>query len=268
MADGTTADLSAAPECGDVLALLRASHCMSAAAGECPLARILPPPPGDDGSMRLRANFPENGVPELYLRAMPQSPVAQAAISRTFMFLALLPLLKAERIFLFHGGLAADADGNGCIFCGPSGVGKSTAVAKAGAMWEVLADDLLYLSFLDDGCYAQPGPTWSTYLTEKKRVAECDVNRAVKVKNAVILSRLGDVGIRRVTGSAAGLMLANSFVEMTAWMALCLRDQAASTQLKLHAFNGVQKLTSSVSCHVLTSELETDITPFLLALPR
>ena len=271
LADGTAADISADAACGDVLALLREIHTMSPLPGNRPLARIMPLTPGERhsivaGSGRLQAEYPVGKLPELYLRAMPADRTAQAAVSRNMMFLSLLPLFRSERMYLFHGGLAVDRHGHGCIICGPSGVGKSTAIAKAGAIWEILADDLLYLSFIDGRCYAQPGATWSTYLTEKTRQVQCDINRIVEVKNTVILTRIGANGIRNIDGYMADLMLAGSFVDMAGWLVFGIHDDQISVDLKKRAFNGTMRLSAATKCHVLTSELETDITPWLSSL--
>lgn len=268
LACGGVADLSAAAACGDVLALLRESHRMSAAPGDRPLARITPltdPAQGSvvAGSGRLRADFPADRPAELYLRDLPRTLPARAAVARNILFLALLPLLRSGKMYFFHGGLAVDRHGYGCIICGPSGVGKSTAVTKAGKIWEILADDLLYLSFADGKCFAQPGPTWSAYTSGKEKVVECDVNRVVEVKNTVILTRVGELGLKPVRGYMADLMLANSFVEMTGWLALCLNDPAAAAELKKAAFPGVMQLTRATRCQLLTSELATDIAPWL-----
>ena len=88
------------------------------------------------------------------------------------------------------------------------------------------------------------------------------------MKNTVILTRTGELGMKPVYGYMADLMLANSFVEMTGWMALCLNDPAAAAELKKAAFAGVMKLTGSTRCQVLTSELATDITPWLRTLEQ
>ena len=271
LADGTVADICADAACGDVLELLREVHSMSSLPGNNPLARIVPLTRGEThsiiaGSSRLQAEYPAGKLPELYLRAMPADRIMQAAVSRNIMFLALLPLFRSERMYLFHGGLAVDGHGHGCIICGPSGVGKSTAVAKAGTIWEILSDDLLYLSFLDGRCFAQPGPTWSTYLTEKARLVQCDINRIVEVKNTVILTRTGANGLRSIDGYMADLMLAGSFVDMTGWQALGINDNSIAVGLKKCAFNGTMRLSAATKCHILTSELETDITPWLNSL--
>ena len=192
------------------------------------------------------------------------TPTAQAARARNIMFLSLLPLLQNSQLFLFHGGLMVDGNGDGCIFCGPSGVGKSTAVTKSGKIWEILADDLMYLSFSDGRLFARPGPTWSTYLAGKERLVECDIKRVVEVKNIVILSRIGKFGIHRLTGQKARLMLANSFVEMVSWhSSMALRDENLTTALRKVAFEGMMMCNGNQQIYCLTSDVDTDITPFL-----
>ena len=259
--DKTWAYISAETGFAPVLQILSNAHKMKSGPDGKPLLHLAYTPENkifmdyqqqNDGSFRVSYN------------KLPPDSTRLASAARNTMFLSLLPMLKEGEIYLFHGGLTVDNDGFGAIFCGPSGVGKSTAVAKAGKIWEILADDLMYLSFQNGKLFAQPGPTWSSYLFGKERLAECDINRIVEVRNIIILSRVGEFGIHQLPRQQAGLMLANSFIEMITWHSeMALHDKTLSAQLKRVAFDGVMKAVSTQNIHLLTSCVDTDITPFL-----
>lgn len=254
---GKNVYISADAALSPVLETLRAAHKMQ----DTPLGEHLLHAAYDPAQEKVAAFSPAHSVT---YRNEAVSLTAQAARARNIMFLALLPLLQKSQLFLFHGGLALDSNGDGCIFCGPSGVGKSTAVTKCGKIWEILADDLMYLSFSDGRLFARPGPTWSTYLAGKERLVECDINRVVEVKNIIILSRIEEFGIHRMTGQKAKLMLANSFVEMVSWHAsMALRDENLTAALRKTAFEGMMMCNEKQRIYRLTSEVDTDITPFL-----
>ena len=92
---------------------------------------------------------------------------------------------------------------------------------------------------------------------------DCDVTRIVEVKNTLILSRIGEVGIRKLSPMQTGLMVSGSFIEMTSWMSGFLRSPGLTAELRKAAFDGIELLTASTACHCLTSELATDLAPFL-----
>ncbi len=257
---GQKAYISADAASSPALEILRHAHNMSDEPSGKHLLHI-----ACDGEQDAPLTFRETqGVATAIYRKLPTTAPALASRARNIMFLALLPMLKKREIFLFHGGLCVDDHGYGCIFCGPSGVGKSTAVAKSGKIWEILADDLMYLSFQDGKLLASPGPTWSSYLVGKERFAECNISRVVEVKNIIILSRIGKFGIHPLSGQKAKLLLANSFIEMPAWHAqIALRDADLTAELRKNAFEGVWQCRKTQKIHLLTSNVDTDITPFL-----
>jgi hypothetical protein len=204
-----------------------------------------------------------NSIPDIQLGVIPKFPQHCAALARCIMFLALRPQINAGNMYLMHGGLLVDENGSGCIICGPSGVGKSTAVEKAGKIWEILSDDLVYLTWQDGKFYAQPGPTWSSYIFGKERLVDCDISRIVEVKNVIVLSRIGEFGIHRLSSNQAGLLLANSFIEMTSWNSEFAKDDPETAKaLRLKAFDGVLRMAQSTPIYLLTSDVDTDIAPF------
>lgn len=268
--DGSSGCICADAACAWVMEILRDTHRMNTAPGDRRLLDISLLTQETEreyfpSSPYIRVDLPADEIPQVSLCTMPSDNEIRVKLARNVMFLALLPLLKKQEIFLFHGGLTVDSNGKGCILCGPSGVGKSTAVAKAGTVWEILGDDLMYLTFRNGKCFAQPGPTWSSYLLEKNRPVDCDVTRIVEVKNTLILSRLGEVGIKKLSPMQTGLMVSGSFIEMTTWMSGFLRSPDLTAELRKAAFDGVKLLTASTDCHCLTSELSTDLAPYLRA---
>ena len=73
----------------------------------------------------------------------------------------------------------------------------------------------------------------------------------------------GEVGIRKLSPMQTGLMVSGSFIEMTSWMSGFLRSPGLTAELRKAAFDGIELLTASTACHCLTSELATDLAPFL-----
>ena len=84
----------------------------------------------------------------------------------------------------------------------------------------------------------------------------------------MVLSRIGELGIHKLAATQAGLMIADSFIEMTTWLAGFLRDEQLSVELRRNAFDGVMSMPQNTACYRLTSELETDITPFLRSIEQ
>lgn len=267
--DGSTGYICADRACSWLVDILREVHHMHEVPGSRMLLNIVALTPDTQreyfpASRIYQVDLPENNIPQVSICTMPPAEhEKRIKLARNVMFLSLLPLLKKREIFLFHGGLTVDANGKGCILCGPSGVGKSTAVNKAGKIWEILADDLMFLSFKNGKCVAMPGPTWSSYLLEKTRPVDCDITRTVEVKNTLILSRIGEVGIRKLPAMQTSLMISGSFIEMVTWQSLFLRSPELTAELRKAAFDGISLLTAATQCHCLTSELETDLAPFL-----
>ncbi|MBR2345220.1 MAG: hypothetical protein IKA71_05485 [Lentisphaeria bacterium] len=261
--DGSAADIAMEPDCKKVSDMLADAHHMYRVSGNKKLSVLHVNP---ESKKRLSVSYSDD-IPEIQIGQLPQNLYQTASMARDVMFLTLRPLLESGQMYLMHGGLTVDTNGNGCIFCGPSGVGKSTAVAKAGKIWEILSDDLIYLSWYKDKLYAQPGPTWSSYLFNKERLADCDIRRIVEVKNVIILSRVNEFGIHKLTSNQAGLMLANSFIEMVSWHSeLALHDQEVTKNLRIKAFEGVWRTTENTPVYRLTSQADTDITAFLQTL--
>ena len=157
-----------------------------------------------------------------------------------------------------------DNNGDGVLFCGPSGVGKSTAVTKSGKIWKILADDMVLLSRHENKFYAQPMPTWSTYLSDKERLCQCDIKQIVPLKKIIILSREGELGISSLTPHEGALMIANSFIEMTTWHASLLQDTKLMNELRIAAFDAVTQVSRACRCDKLVSTLEMDICPLLV----
>ncbi len=257
---GREVHISAEPAFAPALEILRRSHRM------CDISRgenllHVTHIPEQPNALRISGS---GNLRQLAYRRTPQNLKQWISAARNIMFFSLLPMLDKGEIFLFHGGLTVDCNGFGCIFCGPSGVGKSTAVAKSSRIWEILSDDLMYLTFHGGRLFAQPGATWSTYLTGKERICECDVNRIIEVKNIIVLSRIGEAGIHPLTGQQGKLMLAGSFIDMITWHSrMALNDTNITSRLRQSAFEGVMRCGSASQIYRLTSEVDTDITPFL-----
>jgi hypothetical protein len=85
----------------------------------------------------------------------------------------------------------------------------------------------------------------------------------VEVKNVIVLSRIGEFGIHRLSSNQAGLLLANSFIEMTSWNSEFAKDDPETAKaLRLKAFDGVLRMAQSTPIYLLTSDVDTDIAPF------
>ena len=135
-------------------------------------------------------------------------------IVRQLFFLGVLPRLLDGSSFLVHGALAVRGE-EGFLFCGPSGIGKSTTVSRLNPDFQVLSDDCTLLTELEDGFYAQPVPTWSIWTSGKP---ECAFNcaRIAKISRFCLLER-GEHAVFGLDNMEALLGVMPSFTDMMRW---------------------------------------------------
>lgn len=110
---------------------------------------------------------------------------------RQLFFLGLLPLLLRGEAALVHGALA-EHNGEGLLFCGPSGIGKSTLAEKLKGDYRALSDDCALLTRSGDRYFAQPVPTWSIWISGKSGV-RTSARQAVPLKRIYLLERGDDL---------------------------------------------------------------------------
>lgn len=270
LADGSSAYLSAPAELAAVMDDLQQYFGMSDSPGDREICRLYPFTENDPERLYPNSNFFQaevagsDGVAKIFIKKLPKNSINRAKAAKRIMLISLLDAMLKKEIFFFHGALAMDNNGDGVLFCGPSGVGKSTAVTKSGKIWKILADDMVLLSRHENKFYAQPMPTWSTYLSDKERLCQCDIKQIVPLKKIIILSREGELGISSLTPHEGALMIANSFIEMTTWHASLLQDTKLMNELRIAAFDAVTQVSRACRCDKLVSTLEMDICPLLV----
>ena len=140
----------------------------------------------------------------------------QLFLCRYLLFLGTAPLLLAGKTAMVHGALAR-CGGYGAIFLGPSGIGKSTTMARLPAAWQVMADDCFMLSECDDGYVAQPMTTWSVWQSGKTMQVEPDPSQRVTVAAIHLLERGETEEFLPLTPQEARLGITASFSDMIAW---------------------------------------------------
>ncbi|MEI6503979.1 MAG: hypothetical protein WCP21_23450, partial [Armatimonadota bacterium] len=93
---------------------------------------------------------------------------------------------------ILHGGLALQG-GRGYLFTAPPGGGKSTALSRLPAPWEVLSDDAALVWFDAEGHpWASPLPTWSALLGRGSMLSADHIPRAtekVSIAGALLLQK-------------------------------------------------------------------------------
>ncbi len=269
LANGSSAEISAPAELAAVLDDLQHYTGMADAPGERKICQLYPFTGNAPERLYPESNFfqaetaENDGFAKIFIKKLPQDHRQRVTVAKRIILISLLDALLKKQAFFFHGALAADNNGRGILFCGPSGVGKSTAVAKAGKIWQILADDMALLSVHENRFYAQPMPTWSTYISDKERLCQCNMQQIVPLERIVLLSRDGELGISTLTPHEGALMIANSFIEMTTWHASLLQDKKLLTDLKIAAFDAVSQISRACRCDKLVSTLEMDICPLL-----
>ena len=269
MADGHRADISAPVELAAVLNELQSYFGMADTPGDRKICQLCPFTENDSKRLNPESNFfqaetaEKNGFAKIFIKKLPQDELKKVSMAKRIILISLLDDLLKRKVFFFHGALAADNNGRGVLFCGPSGVGKSTAVTKAGKIWKILADDMVLLTLHENKFYAQPLPTWSTYISDKERLCQCDIQQIVQLDRIVVLSREGELGLSTLSPHDGALMIANSFIEMISWHASLLRDKNLLTQLRIAAFDAVSQISRVCRCDKLVSTLEMDICPLL-----
>ena len=174
-------------------------------------------------------------------------------------FQTFFPSLLAGKMFLFHGALAATDSGQGILFCGPSGVGKSTACRKLKGKMQTLAEDFILLSQFNGRWFAQAAPTWSVWGFDKEEIVASDICKIVPLDHIVLLNR-GEARLEEFDKYGAVLALSTSFSDMINWQsraAVVPRDMRC--QVRSCAFEGLLDMTKKLSCYRMFSELNTDI---------
>lgn len=92
---------------------------------------------------------------------------------------------------ILHGGLAL-WQGRGYIFTAPPGGGKTTALSRIPAPWQVLADDAALLWPARGGYWASPLPTWSVLLARSGNppgIERWELGRRVPVAGLFFLDK-------------------------------------------------------------------------------
>lgn len=138
---------------------------------------------------------------------------------RQLFFLGLAGSQLRGAVTMVHGGMARSPQGETAIFCGPSGIGKSTLMGKLDrGGWEVLADDCFLLSTDPQGVvWGTPATTWSVFTDGKPQLYKADPQCQLPVKKLFLLERDAHDSMLPISSDMAALGLTPSFSDMVIW---------------------------------------------------
>lgn len=195
---------------------------------------------------------PESGLVRCFLTGEPDSPVRFGRAARMLFFFGLLPELLSGELLLGHGALAV-REGRGVLFCGPSGIGKSTAVSRLPEDWEVLGDDCFLLSESGGSWFVQPAPTWSIWISGKP-FRRFDCSHRVELGRVFLVERgPGKIAPLSYPAALSGWM--PSFADMIRWH-LPAGFDSLRRRLMSRAFERVAPLARRVPPELLQLTLE------------
>lgn len=179
----------------------------------------------------------------------------------TLQMIWLSPLLirgmEQRGAILLHGALA-ERDGEGVIFAGPGGSGKTTVSGRLPPPWRSLCDDTTLVVRDENGCYrAHPWPTWSRFMWGGPG-GTWNVNYSVALKAIFLLVQDKDMRVEPV-GAAAATILLQEVAEQASFFFLSTIDEDSARAQRLQRFNNI----CAVAKKVPTSILHTSLTsPF------
>jgi SynChlorMet cassette protein ScmC len=111
----------------------------------------------------------------------PEGTAVGEYVKMQHLFAPVFRSLIAEGGFPFHAAVVVREEG-AVAFAGSGGAGKSTCARRIPPPWKALCDDLTIIVREPAGSYrAQPFPTWSDYLWERRR-STCDSSTAVPLR--------------------------------------------------------------------------------------
>ena len=174
------------------------------------------------------------------------SPPRRLMQCRMLFFLGAVPLLTGGRTAMVHGSLARRGN-SGALFCGPSGIGKSTTMRRLPEPWEVLADDCVLLTEREDGVFfAQPLTTWSVWQSGKPLMVEPDPSVRVPLEAVHLLERGKREERLPLSDREARLGISASFADMINWHTA--RGYTPEKRAELHrcAFDFEEKLLARI----------------------
>ena len=175
---------------------------------------------------------------------------------RKLLYLGLVPAMLRGDCIMVHGALL-EKDGRALIFCGPSGVGKSTTALRLTEHFRILADDCFLLCRYGGDWFAYPLPTWSVYLFGKKALVECDARRSVPVSRLLILGR-ERVRYTPLEPRLALLGCANAFTDMVKWHTMRYPEPLCEA-LIARALATAEQLVETLPCGALQLTLDCDV---------
>ncbi len=154
---------------------------------------------------------------------------------------------------LLHGALAA-WNGNGVIFAGPSGIGKTTASQRLRPPWCSLCDELVLLLRDAQGRYwAHPWPTWSRFMPGGPG-GTWDVQSAVPLKGIFFLSQAQEDHVKSIGRGQAVCLLVESAEQ--AWREMpFLNGKNTYQKLRLQRLDNSCILVQHISCYSLSLSL-------------
>lgn len=123
----------------------------------------------------------------LYLPLDKIDKTKKILLMRHLLWLGLLPELLTGESFLLHGALVEYA-GKGILFCGVSGIGKSTICELLPDDFSILGDDCMVITKHGNEYFATPLPTWSIW-TQNKKKRNFDCNSSIAIKKIFLLGR-------------------------------------------------------------------------------
>lgn len=164
-----------------------------------------PPHVYDCGNLRVIHRVPG----DVEIEMDEEEDVAAGTLN---MWNAMFPVYQKvaeQRGVAIHTGLA-EFSGNGVLFAGASGTGKSTCCARLPGHWKRLCDDLTVVVRDHEGGYvAHPFPTWSDYLWGNPCSNTWNVQHASPLKAIFFLERATHDELVPIAGSGKAALLIN-----------------------------------------------------------
>ncbi len=195
--------------------------------------------------------YPE--VPEHF----PAMNLVHGLMLRAIFTLGILPILYDGSAYLLHGALAKrNQDGAGILFCGPSGMGKSTTAYRLNTEnYEVLGDDCVLLTRHNGRWHGQAVPTWSIWTTGKP-ARTFEMNKFVPIEQIYLLER-GETALLELSNMERITGLTPSFCDIIKYSSTSYPDTMKHHLLR-RSFEGANYIVKEVPMARLRLNLEED----------
>jgi SynChlorMet cassette protein ScmC len=162
---------------------------------------------------------------------------------------------------LIHGALA-ERNGEGVIFAGPGGIGKTTVSKRLPHPWRSLSDDMTLIERDANGEYrAHPWPTWSRFMWGGEG-GTWNIQDSVLLR-AIFVLEPGEHTRIQETGTGQSVMMLQEVADQASFFAFDSIDRNRARRHQIERFDGLCAISQKVPTGILHASLNAPFADIL-----